>query len=46
VAQFYFPNLPDLTEWFPEEEILNKRAQIAELIRVIVVHTGAKYPSL
>ena len=40
VAQFYFLSLPDLTEWFPEEEILRKRGEIANLIQVTLSHSS------
>ena len=34
VAQFYFPKLPDLTNWFPQGEIQVKRYQMALHIQV------------
>jgi hypothetical protein len=35
VPHFLFLSLPNLSEWFPEKEIAEKRSQIARLIQVI-----------
>lgn len=37
VAQFYFLNLPDLTNWFPQEEIQQKRGLIACIIKILAL---------
>ena len=34
MAQFFWPSLPDLSDWFTVEEVSRKRGEIAELIRI------------
>jgi len=50
VAQFYWLKLPDLTDWFPLEEILRKRHEMAQHIqnmaRVELQDSCPKFPEI
>jgi len=35
IKKFFWPNLPDLSNWFTHEEVGEKRGNIAEIIKVI-----------